>query len=491
MSAPGRRPRFSNTRIGAIAFVVIAILVYLAFTKSLPFAGSQYQITATFESAATLRANSPVRIAGVNVGKVTGLGRDGDTAKVTFSVSDEGRPIREDATVKIRPRLFLEGNFFLDLRPGSPSADELPDGGSIPITNTAVAVQFDEVLTALQQPQRRSLKDLLDGLGTGLNRRPSAAEDVDQDPDVRGESAAKAINDSFQYGERALKGTAQVTQALQGTEPHDLSRLIAGSRRVFRGLARSQTQLRDLVTNLNVTAGAFAAESAKLSETVAELAPTLEQARPALVELNRVFPPLREFARALEPGVAELPATIDVATPWLAQAKPLLADSELGDIARFLQIATPNLAVSTRDAGGLGTQLGRTGRCLSDLLVPALSVVIDRPDDPFGTGVENYKELFYGFAQQSGESQSFDGNGQYVRVQTGGGSVRASAPNPRGGFQNDELFTNTIEAPIGTQPPIASSAPPIREDIQCHTNDLPDVNGPAAAVGPPSPAATP
>ena len=258
MTAPGRTPRLSNTRLGMIAFVVLAILVYLAFSRSLPFGASEYTVTATFENAATLRASSPVRIAGVNVGEVTGLEREGDASKVTFTVSDEGLPIREDATVKIRPRLFLEGNFFLDLRPGSPSAGELPDGGSIPITNTSVAVQFDEILTALQQPERRSLQELLDGFGTGLNRLPTAAEDADQDPDVRGESAAQAINDSFTYGRRAGRGTAQVTQALQGTEQGDLSQLVRSQRRVFRGLARSQTQLRDLITNFNVTAGAFA-----------------------------------------------------------------------------------------------------------------------------------------------------------------------------------------------------------------------------------------
>ena len=61
-----------------------------------------------------------MRIAGVNVGKVTGVEADGDAAEVTFTVDDEGQPIHSDAEVEIRPRLFLEGNFFLDLRPGQP-----------------------------------------------------------------------------------------------------------------------------------------------------------------------------------------------------------------------------------------------------------------------------------------------------------------------------------------------------------------------------------
>ena len=37
------------------------------------------------------------------------------------------------------------------------------------------------------------------------------------------------------------------------------------------------------------------------------------------------------------------------------------------------------------------------------------------------TGVENYKEFFQSLVGLSGESQNFDGNGQYTRFQTGGG----------------------------------------------------------------------
>ena len=43
--------------------------IYLAFSKSLPFTSPDYEVTATFENAATLRQTAPVRIAGVNVGR--------------------------------------------------------------------------------------------------------------------------------------------------------------------------------------------------------------------------------------------------------------------------------------------------------------------------------------------------------------------------------------------------------------------------------------
>ena len=43
-----------------------------------------------------------------------------------------GLPIHKDATLKIRPRIFLEGNFFVDLQPGTPSAPTIDDGDTIP-----------------------------------------------------------------------------------------------------------------------------------------------------------------------------------------------------------------------------------------------------------------------------------------------------------------------------------------------------------------------
>ena len=44
----------------------------------------------------------------------------GDTAIVTLALEDDALPIHEDATLKVRPRIFLEGNFFVDLKPGQP-----------------------------------------------------------------------------------------------------------------------------------------------------------------------------------------------------------------------------------------------------------------------------------------------------------------------------------------------------------------------------------
>jgi phospholipid/cholesterol/gamma-HCH transport system substrate-binding protein len=468
--------------IGLFVVILLAALSYLAFVKEIPFTGKGYELHATFENAATLRSTAPVRIAGVNVGEVTSVERAGDAAEVTFTVSDEGRPIHADAEIEIRPRLFLEGNFFLDLRPGSPSAPELDEGGQIPVTQTATAVQLDEVLTSLQSDSRRNLQRLLDGYGTALTYEPTAADDADQDPSVQGETAAQSLNDALRHGGPAGRDSAIVVEALLGRKPHDLSGLIAAQRDVFSKLEDRESELQGLITNFNVTTGALAAESENLSATVRELAPTLEEARPSLQHLSDALPPFRRLAIELEPGVAELPDTIDAFDPWLAQMNPLLGDRELGGTAKLLKGAAPGLARTAKFSRPLFRDLGLLSRCVSENLIPAGDVVIN---DTFSTGQPNYREFFYAAANVAGESQSFDGNGQYVRVQSGGGPTLVRTPTILGGFQNEFVYGNTIELPTGVQPLQPRSLPPFRMDVACHSNAVPDINGPAGAVAPP------
>ena len=473
---------------GLLMVLVLAIAVYLAFAKELPFGGKGYELTATFENVATVRSSSPVRIAGVNVGEVTEVEADGDAVKVTFTVDEEGQPIREDAEVEIRPRLFLEGNFFLDVFPGSPSAPELASGDDIPITQTHTAVQLDEVLTALQAPQRRGLQRLLEGYGTALTYEPTAADDVDQDVSVRGETAAKSLNDAFRYGGDAGRGAAIVNTALLGENPHDLSRFIRGLGITFGKLADREQELSDLITNFNVFTGALAAESANLSRTVEELAPTLEEAEPSLRHLNEALPAVRALAIESRPGIQELPATIAAANPWLNQTRALLRKSELGGLSRMLRDASPGLAQATAAARTLFNEQTDLARCTSNVLIPAGDVVIS---DPFSTGQPNYREFFYSTVQLSGESQGFDGNGPYVRFQSGGGGQLVQGPNPGGGLGTSLNFGNAIQVPDGIQPVLSTATPPFRMDFACKKNPVPDINGPAAAAGPPDLTAAP
>ncbi len=483
------------TTVGVVVIVLMVLGLYLAFTKSLPFSGNGYTVKATFSNAVNISKKAPVRIAGVNVGQVLSVERKGNASVVEFTVSDEGRPIHSDASAEIRPRIFLEGNFFVDLDPGSPSAPDIGSDATIPITRTSTAVQLDEILTALQKPERRNLADLLEGLGTGLTYQPTAADDADQDPDVRGESAATALNRTFDTSADASRTSAIVNEALLGTQRGDLAGLLVAGNRTFKALVSRESDLQGLVTNFNTFTGALADESDNLSNSIALLAPTLAVTRKSLVDLNTALPPVRALAIATRPGIAELPATIAAGRPWLRQADPLLSRSELGGIASLLARGTPDTAEATYQTIQGLPQISDFNRCVYKNLVPTGNVVLsdDSGSSSFTSGQPNYREFFYSLAGVAGESANFDGNGVYVRFQPGGGPVPVSTPNPQGTpigiLPANVLYGNTIAPPLGTRPAL-TGLPPIRDDVKCYKSARPNLNGPAAAAGPSSPTAT-
>jgi virulence factor Mce-like protein len=481
--------RPSNAAIAVVFLLIFTIGPYLAFTGHVPFTSYGYELKATFSNGVNISTNSPVRIAGVDVGRVISTERDGDATTVTFTVEGKGQPIHDDAFAAIRPRIFLEGNFFIDLSPGSPSAADLSSGDTIPVSHTSTWVQIDEVLTALQAPVRADLSHLLESYGTALTHVPTAAEDETQLPEVQGKTAAQALNGAFRYGGDAGKYSAQVTNALLGTRPRDLSRLIAGTGRAFGAFSRHEEDLKGLIVNFDVFTGALAAQSANLSASIHRLAPTLKTFHSSLVSLNRTLPPLRAWAIELRPSVAELPDWIKAGRPWIEQARPLLSGKEAGGTARLLREGTPGLAGAAQAGKAVAIpQLNRISLCSTKVLTPTFNQTIN---DQFSTGGPNYREFLYTLADFSGWGANFDGNGTFLRVQPGGGNILVEQKNPLGNLSTDKRdYAHTIAPPLGTQPQLGGK-PPKKPEVRCDSNPVPDLNAGLGQVGPPSPAVTP
>ncbi len=109
-------------RIGAIVLIVLAVVSYAAFTRYNPFA-NPYRVQAAFKGPQDVRVNSAVRLAGVDIGKVTAVeeGPQEGTSVIEMEIEEEGAARwARTPRFKVRPRLFLEGNYFIDVRPGTP-----------------------------------------------------------------------------------------------------------------------------------------------------------------------------------------------------------------------------------------------------------------------------------------------------------------------------------------------------------------------------------
>jgi virulence factor Mce-like protein len=471
MPRPTDTRRLSNFQIGLIAIVITFLGFYLAFTKSVPFvSGGGYELKAVFQDAQNIRKKSPVRVAGVDVGKVTAVehltdanGDGEDAALVTMSIDDSGRPVREDATMELRPRLFLEGNLFVDVNPGSPSAPELKSGSVIPEDQTQISVQFDQVLTSLQTPVREDLQVFLKEFGDALEKY----------------GGAKGFQESFRTSPAAYGSTAQVNEALLGRQPGDLAGVIRNLDTVVAALDQNEVQLKDLITNFRIVTGAFSAEQASLEQGIIELPKLLAVGRPALAKLNRDFPALRAFAREALPGTRAANKALDDANPFIGQLRQLVSKPELRGLVEDLGPTIPDLAALSQASLPFLEQSRALASCFNTVAIPWSNTPIPNSDsDPPAAKV--YQETAYGLTGVAGESRSGDANAQEFRVLGGGGN------NTISGINTPDLPAQLVGiAPfniIGAEPSKQSSAKtPFHPEVPCETQQPPNLG---STVGP-------
>ena len=461
-----RRPEiraFPSANIGLAAILLTVVLLFLAWTKALPWQSS-FELQLEFRSSNDLLPGSPVRVAGVDVGEVTEVERGpGDGATVSVSMEDSGLPVHSDARATIRPRTLLEGNFFIELAPGSPSAPELDDGDVIPVGQTSIPVQLDQVLTGLRGGPDVELR----GPG-GLIELSRALQG----------SGPVAINDTLPILPPALRDAAWVAEAGRGGEPGDLSGSIRAVARVSAALNQVRGDLDSTVGSFARVSAALASRQRELAATIRGLEPTLRVARPSLAAIDDAVPETRALIRELRPVLRAAPRAIDLTLPVLHQAEGLLRAAEL---PAFVDIARPtvrSLAAFAPDGARLLRTLRPAAGCLLRSAVPTLFEEIQDP--PLTTGQPVYRELLYAMVGLSSASQNFDANGFNTRYYAGFGDELLSTP--LGGLGN-LLFGVGSNPLMGSRPAPPSDPPPLAPHAPCIESPPPSLRADTTSAG--------
>ena len=278
-----------------------------------------------------------ITVAGVQIGKVGNVELEEGKALVRADLEPKYKGIvREDATVLLRPKTGLK-DMFLEVDPGSKSARPLEEEERIPLSNTAPDIDPDEILSALDSDTRAYLQLLINGGGKGLEGRGNDLREV------------------FRRLEPLHRDLARVTEAV-AERRSNLRTLVSNYGSLTTRLGREDDDLRRLVTASNETLDAFADENVNVSETVRELAPTLNETAatlPKVERLGRVLGPslesLRPAFRQLDDTNAELrplaregtPIIRDQVRPFVRRARPYVRD--LRPAAVDLAAAAPDL----------------------------------------------------------------------------------------------------------------------------------------------------
>lgn len=104
-------------------------------------ASEVYEVEARFQNVGSLKRRAPVSMAGVTIGRVTGVEFDGDSleAVVTFVIDKQYDRIPDDSDASILTSGLL-GSQYIGLQPGG-SDIYLEDGSEILFTQSAVVLE--------------------------------------------------------------------------------------------------------------------------------------------------------------------------------------------------------------------------------------------------------------------------------------------------------------------------------------------------------------
>jgi ABC-type transporter Mla subunit MlaD len=442
-----------NVLWGAATILVAAVLVFLVFGGGVPGTGPA-KLEVLTKDAGVLRvgAATKVRVAGVDVGTVSGLkpaeGKPGFSV-ITVALNEKAPAFRRDATVKIRPRLFLEGNFFLDINPGSPGSPAL---GNNPIPPGAVTlhVAADEVFSAFDAQTRTNFKQTLKAFGEGLEG-----------------GGAEAFNRLLKATPPSLTDIAKVMKSLRGNQDGDLNRVVVEAGGVLANLQARDNGLRGTIVDGRRAFDAFARDQQDLRRTIVSLDTTTDRLMPQLTRITRAIPEARALVRDARPLARRLPSFLDVANPGLRSVLNLAKSGDLQGLTAELRPTLRTISRSAAPLGTVGENLRPVAKCLNDNLLPILNSVV--PDGDLTTNLKVYEELGDTFTGLGASTPNFDANGPWVRYLLGFGN-QALSTSDGGGTQQA-----VSQSPVLGSTPAPVSQPPLRPDVPCEGQSVPSL----------------
>lgn len=357
--------------IGLAAIVGGVLIVVLGVSQPNPLKATT-TYWAEFDSVQGLGAiGRDIRVAGVNVGTIGEVRREGDDAVVELILSED-IPLKSDARADMRPHTLFEGSSFIDLAPGSPSAPPLDEGEAIPIERTSNYVTLDEALRVLRPEIRESLGELAETGAKTLRGR--AVEGIQRTLGNAPELVAR------------LKGPAR---ALQGPTGVELSGAIEGMARTVDAVAGRERQLIPLARRLNRTAAALTTDGAQpLDATLAALPGALRELEAGAPELTGLVDRLDRLAGQVNPALPALTEAVRDGTPLLERSIPVLGKvtpvlADLRKIGARLAQAAPTLERLVRT-------LDPVTRVFGDSVLPVLLA-------PSRRGPPTYEQLLATF----------------------------------------------------------------------------------------------
>jgi phospholipid/cholesterol/gamma-HCH transport system substrate-binding protein len=260
-----------------------------------PFA-SFVDVNGRFDTAAGVvpGLGEPVNIAGVNVGEITGTSLTGGQGVIHMQLKPSMIPpphkLYRNASAVLFANTPLK-DMEVDIDPGTPNAGILPQGGTIPIGQTSVPVDSDELLDSLDTDTRTWLASLITDLNQGTTGR---GQDIKQLLQALGPTSVQLR----QIGD------------LLAARRQELAQIVHNFGTLTQAISAKDAQLRTVLRAGDQTVSALASQDVALTQSISRLPGTLQTTRTTLGDATRLADALGPTANALLPVAQRLPSTL-------------------------------------------------------------------------------------------------------------------------------------------------------------------------------------
>ena len=353
--------------VGVLAYILLHIPTFHPPGFVRPEDRNRFVFKAQFSTVPSIVAGraQTVNIAGVTVGDVRGVKLEDGRAVVTMSIRRKYAPIYRDATILLRPRTPLK-DMYLSLDPGTRSAGALRSGATLPVSQTAPDVNYDEILGNLDADTRSYLVVLLSAAGQALRDPSSAAAGA-------GTPSRRAVDDlraDYRRFVPLAHNSRRLFTALARRRT-SLRRLVHDYELVSRRIGGVDDDLAGLIDTSNRTFRATSSRDTQLRAALAELPSALQATDAALGRTKLLAQRSGPTFRALQPFARNLGPALRATQPDLRETTPILRDRlrpfarRIQPVASALKPAAQNLAAVLPDLRGTLTVVNRLFNALA------------------------------------------------------------------------------------------------------------------------------
>jgi len=269
-----RHPRIT----GAVSLAVLALLVLAAFRLDGITSIGDPAYRAAFRDASGLAPGNEVRVAGVRVGKVTGVGlargSAGPYVRVRFRLDDGAVRLGERTSATIRIKTVL-GQKYLAIAPAG--RGRLPEGAEIPLDRTASPFDVIQAVTGLAETVDEIDSARLGEAFTTL-ARTFADTPASVETSLSGLSRLSRTIASRDAELRELLSRARTVTAVLAERDEEFRKLVADGDALLREVSRRRDAIHELLVGTSQL-------SKELSGLVAD---NRDQLKPALDQLRGV-----------------------------------------------------------------------------------------------------------------------------------------------------------------------------------------------------------